>query len=465
MNKIFHYIKNHAFQIAIVLVAFLVSREDSLAIPLIAGALSNYGEQFSKNTLKKFYAGAITPVIANTDYEGEIKEAGDRVNVLMFLDDIPLNDYSVGTDMVTTNPVDTEASLIIDQKKYFNFDIDKVDKQFTYVEDEDSTLIENAAKALEKAIDRRLLNVYVEEVRAGNRVPKKERSGKWTYAVGDTGSYVTITTSATVATATLTGARTTGSEDGVGGEGEEYGSFPVDIVGRGIRIDSDLVNSPWYRITTRTSSTVLTFNNWDGSVTGGGQIIEGIMGLANPRKGGDTDPQFDGAGAGYGCSIEGMQSTQVTASNVYALVCELAEALDDDDVPQDNRHMSVPPWFKNVLIRASQLQPDIAMYHEETIVNGRIGRVAGFEMHMVSDDRFSTDLDPLFTVSPVTGSNTGYKILANHIGFITFAHKWSESRVIEAQLQFANLYQGLNLYGFKVLNMRRKCGAYLYGYK
>jgi len=425
-------------------------------------ALSNYGEQFARNVLRKFYANAITPVIANTDYEGEIKKAGDRVNVLMFLDDIPLSDYSIGTDMVIDHPVDTEASLIIDQKKYFDFDIDAVDKQFRYVEDQESTLIENAAKALEKAIDSRLLKIYIEDVRAGNRVPKKERSGKWTYAVGDTGTYVTITTSATVATATLTGMRN--GDSGVGAEGEEQGAFPVDIIGRGFRIDSDLTHSDWYRITARTSSTVLTFNNWDGSVTGGGQTIMGIMGLANPRRGGETDPQFDGGGAGYGCSIEGMQSTQVTASNVYALITELAEVLDKNDIPQDNRHISVPPWFKSILVRASVLQPDIAMYHEEVVLNGKVGRVSGFDVHMVSDDRFSTDADPFSASSEAWTANSGYKILANHISYVTFAHKWSESRVVDAENQFAKLYQGLNLYGFKVLNLRRKAGAYLYGY-
>lgn len=416
-------------------------------------ALSNFGEAFARNCLRKFYANAITPVVCNTDYEGEVKKIGDRVNVLMFLDDLTLSNYSVGTDMSTEHPTDTEASLIIDQKKYYNFDIDTVDKQFTYVDDEDSVLIQNASKVLEKAIDQRLLSTYIEDVKAGSRVPNgASDAGLWQYVIGNTGTFVTITTSATVATATLTGA----------GSGKvEHDYFPVDILQRGIRITSSYNNSPWFRITARTSSTVLTFNNWDGSVTGSGLTVGGLQGIAGDIPG---SFQFDGGGPGYGCQIEGMRATQVTSSNVYALVVDLANKLDENDIPQENRHLSVPPWFKNILVQASALQPAIAMAYEDKVLNGRVARVSGFDVHMVSDDRFSTDAEPIYPNATADAGVSGYKILANHIGFCTFAHKYAESRVVDSQLQFAKLYQGLNLYGFKVLNLRRKAGAYLYGY-
>lgn len=412
-------------------------------------ALSNYGEAFARNVLRKFYANAITPVIANTDYEGDIKKIGSKVNVLMFLEDVTLSDYSVGTDMSTQHPVDTEAQLEITQQKYYNFDIDVVDKQFTYVDDEDSALIENAANILEKAVDQRLLSYYIEDVRAGNRVPKKETDGQWTFVVGNTGTYVTITTAASYGIATLTGGINENS-------GDECDFFPVNCVGRGIRICSNTYNSPWYRITTRSSSTVINFNNWDGSLIGdnnnssGKEYVKDLFGADKYKPSGT---------AGWGVEIEGMKSTLVTTSNIYALICDLATALDDDDVPATDRHLSVPPWFYNILVQASAVNPAIATAYEEVLKNRKVARVAGFDVHMVSDDRFSTCTDP---IGSWVSSNTGYKLLANHTSFITFAHKWAESRVIDAQLQFAKLYQGLNLYGFKVLNLRRKAGAYLY---
>lgn len=413
-------------------------------------ALTNYGEQFAKNVLRNFYGKAITPAIANTDWEGQIKQGGDRVNVLMFLDDIEMTDYTVGTDMNVQHPVDTEASLIIDQKKYYNFDIDAVDKQFSYVEDEDSALIENASKALEKAVDQRLLRNYIEEVAAGNRIPHGS-SGHWTFVVGDSGSYVKMTTAASYGIATLTGGIQANVND-------EVAYFPTDIIGRGFRVMSSNVNSPWYKITVRTSSTVIRVVNWDQSLVGNGGSATYIKDYFGEG--------FETSSDSNGCEIEGMRSTQVTKTNIYALVCDLKTCLDNYDVPRENRHLTAPPWFENLLIQASQLQPDIAMYHGEVVINGRVGRVAGFDVHIVSDDRFSTDADPIGTgAGNIVSANVGTKILANHIGFITFAHAWTQSRVVDDQDQFAKLYQGLNLYGFKVMNNRRKCGAYLYGYK
>lgn len=430
-----------------------------------------YGEQFASNVLKKFYARAITPTIANTEYEGEIKKFGDKVNILMFLEDIKLGDYAVGTNMATQHPVDTEAQLQVNYKKYYNFDIDTVDKQFTYVTDEDSTLIDNASKMLEKVVDLTCLR-YAGEAAAGNRVGGKH----WAYVVGDTGSYVTITTSA-ASLATGGGGVITLTQDAAEnyvnaktGVDQESSSFPVDCEGRGIRICSDKINTPWFKITSRVSSTVIYFGNWDGSVESDANEDDYVKHIFK-----DGGLKYGGSCAGtngWGCQIEGMRNTQVTSTNVYGLLCDLSTALDNYDVPQENRHISVPPWFKNTLVQASQLQPDIAMYHEEVVRNGLVGRAAGFDVHMVSDDRFSTKVSPMICFSADSDGDgsklpamSGYKILANHTGFITFAHSFSESRVKEAILQFANLYQGLNIFGFKVLPMRRKCGAVLFGYK
>jgi hypothetical protein len=411
--------------------------------------LSNYGEAFARNCLRKFYANAIVPVVCNTDYEGEIKKIGDRVNVLTFLDDVVLGNYSVGSDMTTQHLADTEVSLVIDCKKYYNFDIDVVDKQFTYVDDEDSTLIENASKALEKAIDARLLDTQIESVKAGHRIG----GAPWNCAIGSSATYVVITTTASVGTATFVGLRGPGAPDTT----LENGWLPVDIVGKGFRICSTYVNSPWFRIYSRTSSQVLTFTAWDGNVPSS-QIIPPIF-----PGGAEEYPASYSTDGGYGAQIEGMRSTTVTSSNVYALCVALANALDNDDIPQENRHLVVPPWFKNILVQASQLQPAIAIAYEDKVLNGRVAKVAGFDVHMVSDDRFSTDTDPIGSMGDGFSQATAYKILACHTSFCTFAHKYAESRVVTAQLQFANLYQGLNLYGFKVITPRRKAGAYLFG--
>jgi hypothetical protein len=88
--------------------------------------LTNFGDQFAGDVLKKVYSNAVAPAITNKDYEGELKKAGDRVNILSFLNDALISDYTVGTDMVSETIVDAEDQLVVEKRKYFNFALDRL---------------------------------------------------------------------------------------------------------------------------------------------------------------------------------------------------------------------------------------------------------------------------------------------------------------------------------------------------
>ena len=91
--------------------------------------LTNFGEQFAAQTLKRIYAEATFPAIVNRDYQGEINKPGDRVNILSFLNDILLSDYTVGSDMSPETIVDAEDVLVVEKRKYYNFALDHLEEQ------------------------------------------------------------------------------------------------------------------------------------------------------------------------------------------------------------------------------------------------------------------------------------------------------------------------------------------------
>lgn len=65
--------------------------------------------------------------LVNRDYEGEIKNFGDKVKINQ-IGDITIKDYTKGTDIAAPEAVDGEGQeLEIDQAKYFNFGVDDVD--------------------------------------------------------------------------------------------------------------------------------------------------------------------------------------------------------------------------------------------------------------------------------------------------------------------------------------------------
>ena len=95
-------------------------------------------------------------------------------------------------------------------------------------------------------------------------------------------------------------------------------------------------------------------------------------------------------------------------------------------------------------------------------------RLGGFDVFSAAGARVSTRAGHATTSDfgsdiALTVFTTGYQIPANHKGFITYADKWSESRVVDAENQFAKKYQGLYLFGARVPKGRRKFGAILFG--
>lgn len=68
------------------------------------------------------YAG---PGVINRDYEGDIANAGDTVHITQF-GDPTVKTYTVETDITVDSITDDTRALVIDQARYFAFDVDDV---------------------------------------------------------------------------------------------------------------------------------------------------------------------------------------------------------------------------------------------------------------------------------------------------------------------------------------------------
>lgn len=80
---------------------------------------------FSKRMLERFYDATIASQISNTDYEGEIRNMGDKV-VVNRVPAITISDYRIG-DTLTYERPDTEVTeLLIDQGHSWSFQLDDV---------------------------------------------------------------------------------------------------------------------------------------------------------------------------------------------------------------------------------------------------------------------------------------------------------------------------------------------------
>lgn len=104
------------------------------------GSMDYIPTLYAGKLLVKFYEASVLGEIANTDYEGMIRQQGDSV-IIRQLPTITVNDHSEGAHITPTDattgkgmnltyeePVSTSLTLLIDQGKYWAFRVDTPDE-------------------------------------------------------------------------------------------------------------------------------------------------------------------------------------------------------------------------------------------------------------------------------------------------------------------------------------------------
>ena len=82
---------------------------------------------------------------------GEIKSFGDTVNIVQE-PQITVSDYTRGATASSTALTDNELQLVVDQAKYFQFQLDDIEKRFSHINFQ-SVASDNAAYKLRDALD------------------------------------------------------------------------------------------------------------------------------------------------------------------------------------------------------------------------------------------------------------------------------------------------------------------------
>jgi len=95
------------------------------ASPAYAGVF--IPEIWSGNIIEKFYDASVVPAMSNTNYEGEIRSHGDKVNIRT-VPTLTIANYQAEQALAVQRPSSALVVLNIDQGKYFNAVLDDVMK-------------------------------------------------------------------------------------------------------------------------------------------------------------------------------------------------------------------------------------------------------------------------------------------------------------------------------------------------
>jgi len=142
-----------------------------MAYPVSPGR-PNYSGNFipeiwSGKLIENFYDATVLAAISNTDYEGEIRQFGDTVNIRT-TPEITIRDYVKGQTLTVENPDKPKIQLVIDKGEYFacvEDDVDGVQSDINLMD----LWTKDASERMKIKIDQRVLTDLLPGISALNK--------------------------------------------------------------------------------------------------------------------------------------------------------------------------------------------------------------------------------------------------------------------------------------------------------
>ena len=141
------------------------------------------------------------------------------------------------------------------------------------------------------------------------------------------------------------------------------------------------------------------------------------------------------AGVDTGNIIGASSAVALTAANVYENIVKLRTVLDKANVPVSGRSVVVPPEVYALLLLDDRFLKVSDSVSTDTLLNGQVGRVAGFDVFMSNN---------------VVVSESTFTVTAQIPYATTYAEQIVSTEAYRMEKRFADGVKGLHVYGAKV---------------
>ena len=153
------------------------------------------------------------------------------------------------------------------------------------------------------------------------------------------------------------------------------------------------------------------------------------------------------AGVDTNNKIGSSAAIALTAENIYENIVALKTKLDKANVPTTGRYIVVPPEIHALLLLDDRfVKASDGGTANDTLLNGEVGRVAGFTVYMSNNVKFTAD---------------HWEIPASVQTSTTYAEQIVSTEAYRMEKRFADAVKGLHVYGAKVTDGKQI--AVLYG--
>jgi len=142
-----------------------------MAYPIAPGQPNYSGtfipEIWSTKLIEKYYDGTVLSQISNTDYEGEIRNQGDKV-IIRTKPTLDIHDYTIGQTLQHQRPEAPTIELLIDKGFYWDTIIDDVVQKQQDI-DQMNLWAEDASEQMKIKLDSRVLGTIVPDISPQNK--------------------------------------------------------------------------------------------------------------------------------------------------------------------------------------------------------------------------------------------------------------------------------------------------------
>jgi hypothetical protein len=138
-------------------------------------------------------------------------------------------------------------------------------------------------------------------------------------------------------------------------------------------------------------------------------------------------------------SAQLLDTSASAGTSAYERSVDLGVFLDNNNIPEDSRWCIVPPWIEGLLLKDPRFVSFGTPENKNILTNGKIGRVAGFDILKSNNTK------------QVTNTKTAFAIVAGHGMATTYADQINKVVAYSPEKRFADAVKGLHLYGVKVV--------------
>jgi N4-gp56 family major capsid protein len=138
-----------------------------------------------------------------------------------------------------------------------------------------------------------------------------------------------------------------------------------------------------------------------------------------------------------------VATSQITATNAYSKIVNVARQMDDADIPEEGRFLVVKPWIKELLLQNADFLRATEAAGSPAVLNGQVGTVAGIAI-LSSRNTVDTGSAPVVTHC-VAGHNSAW----------SFAQQILNTESLRLPDRHGTGYRGLHAYGAKVMDGAR----------